>query len=137
LLYQNKLAEAKRVIESQLARSGQSSSGRKVNLLFFMKFETRLLQVHLRKEIKQDAEELRTDLWRLWSELEFGKNHRNTFKVKREAMRAYKYQGRDTKAKEIKKEIIRYRRRNYICIVFPTWKFILMITWIWLLKRVH
>jgi hypothetical protein len=116
LLYTRGLAEAEKFIESELALARQSSSGEKTNVLFIMKFQTRLLKIYLSKGNKREAEELKGALW-IRSELDFGKNHRNTFKVKRDVMRAYQYQGRDLeKANEIKQEIevIQYQKRSHL-----------------------
>jgi hypothetical protein len=136
LLYQNKLEEAKQVIEYEIASARKSSSGEKKTLLFIMKLQTRLLKIHLRKGNEREADELKKDLW-IRSEDEFGKDNKNTFKVKREVMRAFKILGQDIKANEIEKEIegiSRYQKRSHISKWFKNCKERSMTTWIMVSK---
>jgi predicted transcriptional regulator len=135
LLCQNKLEEAEQVIEYEIASARKSSSGEKKNSLFIMKLQTRLLRIHLIKGNEREADELKKDLW-IRSEDEFGKDNKNTFKVKREVMRAFKILGQDIKANEIEKEIegiIRYRK-SCISKCFKLFKENSMITWIMVSK---
>jgi predicted transcriptional regulator len=136
LLYQKKLEEAEQVIKYEIASARKSSSSENENLLFIMKLETRLLEIHLIKGNEREADELKKDLW-IRSECEFGKDNKNTFKVKREVMRAFKILGQDIKAEEIKKEIegmIRHRKRNHISKFFKSFKEKSMTTWIMVSK---
>jgi hypothetical protein len=115
LMHENKSAEAIQFIETELDLARQSSSGDKTPSLFIIKLQTRLFKIHLNQGNDRKVEELKTHLW-IMSDLEFGKDNRNTYKMKREVMRAFQIQGEDIKAKEIEKEIegIRYKKSSLI-----------------------